>query len=77
MNCMDDPVYIPRKLAFIFHSQFTPENLEFFALEMESLITSEMKRIKLKEQVVTLLHVFGMKCNIILILGSFLGTPVF
>ena len=41
----------------IFHLQLTPENQKLFALEMESL-TSEMK---LKEQVVALLHFFGTK----------------
>ena len=62
MTFVDDQVYIARKRILVFHLQFTPENRELFSLEMESL-TSEMKRKKLKEQVVALLHFFEMKCT--------------
>ena len=48
-----------RKLILIFQLQLTPENWKLFALEMESP-TSEMK---LKEQVVDLLHFFGTNCT--------------
>ena len=48
-----------RKWILIFQLQLTPENWKLFALEMESP-TSEMK---LKEQVVDLLHFFGTNCT--------------
>ena len=62
MYCIHDQVYIAKKFILIFHLKFTPENRELFALEVES-IASEIKRMKLKEQVVPLLHFFGMKCT--------------
>ena len=62
MTCMDDQVYIARKRILAFLLQFTHENRELYSLEMESL-TSEMKRMKLKEQAVALLHFFEMKCT--------------
>ena len=64
MTRMDDHFHIARKGILVFHSQLTLQNRELFALEMESL-TSEMKRMKLKEQVVALLHFFGMRCTVL------------
>jgi len=58
---VDDQVNIARKLILIFQLQLTAENWKLFALEMESL-TSE---VKLKEQVVALLHFFGTKCTVL------------
>ena len=59
MNCMDDQVDIARTRILIFQLQLTPENWKLFNTEMESP-TSE---VKLKEQVVALLHFFGTKCT--------------
>ena len=59
MNCMDDQVDIARTRILIFQLQLTLENWKLFDTEMESP-TSE---VKLKEQVVALLHLFGTKCT--------------
>ena len=57
---MDDQVNIARKWILIFQLvQLTAENWKLFALQMESLISE----VKLKEQVVALLHFFGTKCT--------------
>ena len=49
MYCMHDQVYIAKKSILISHVQFSPENREAFALEMES-IPPEINRIKLRRK---------------------------